>query len=83
MRPFRCLRAVATVMEKSWYFKNFKKFRTGIPGKVMEFRLKHGTFCAANWLILANFDPNFVTPEISVNQVKKCWPICWGGGLKS
>ncbi len=41
--------------------------------------LIHGTFCAANWLILANFDQNFVTPEISVNQVRKCWPAYgWG-----
>ncbi len=30
-----------------------------------------GSFYAANWLILANFDPNFVIPEINVNQVRK------------
>ncbi len=38
----------------------------------------HGTFYAANWLILANFDPKFVTHEISVNQLRKCWPIYAG-----
>ncbi len=30
-----------------------------------------GSFYTANWLILANFDPNFVIPEISVNQMRK------------
>ncbi len=40
----------------------------------------HGTFCTANWLILANFDPNFVTPTISVNQVSTCWPM-YGVGV--
>ena len=43
-------------------------------------KLIHGTFCAANWLILANFDPNFVTLEISGNKVRKCWPG-YGGGV--
>ena len=33
-----------------------------------------GCDCAANWLILANSDPNFVISEISVNQVRKCFP---------
>ncbi len=36
-----------------------------------------GCDCAANWLILANFDPNFFISEISVNQVRKCFPA-WG-----
>ncbi len=30
-----------------------------------------GSFYTGNWLILANFDTNFVIPEISVNQVRK------------
>ncbi len=34
-----------------------------------------GCDCAANWLILANSDANFVISEISVNQVRK-----WGYG---
>ncbi len=34
-------------------------------------KVKQGSFYAANWLILANFDPNFVIPETSVNQVRK------------
>ncbi len=38
-----------------------------------------GSFYAANWLILANFDPNFVTPKISVNQVKKRFSLYAGG----
>ncbi len=38
-----------------------------------------GSFCAANWLILANFDPNFVIPEISVNQVRKDLACMLGG----
>ncbi len=40
-----------------------------------------GSFYTANWLILANFDPNLVIPEISVNQVRQVnWTglICWG-----
>ena len=36
-----------------------------------------GCDCAANWLILANSDPNFVISEISVNQVRKCF-CAWG-----
>ena len=36
-------------------------------------------FYAANWLILASFDPNFVTPEISVNQVKEDSAFMLGG----
>ncbi len=39
-----------------------------------------GCDCAANWLILANSDPNFVISEISVNQVRKCFPA-WGLGV--
>ena len=39
-----------------------------------------GCDCAANWLILANSDPNFVITEISVNQVTKCFPA-WGVGV--
>ncbi len=35
------------------------------------FARTQGSFYAANWLILANFDPNFVISEISVNQVRK------------
>ncbi len=38
-----------------------------------------GSFYAANWLILANFDPNFVIPEISVNQVRKYLACMLGG----
>ncbi len=38
-----------------------------------------GCDCAANWLILANYDPNFVISEISVNQVRKCFHA-WGMG---
>ncbi len=38
-----------------------------------------GSFYAANWLILANFDPNFVIPEISVNQVRKDLACMLGG----
>ena len=30
------------------------------------------------WQILANFDPNFVILDISVNWVEKCWPVHWG-----
>ncbi len=41
--------------------------------------LKQGCDCAANWLILANSDPNFVISEIRVNQVGKCFPA-WGWG---
>ncbi len=37
------------------------------------------SFYAANWLILANFDPNFVIPEISVNQVRKYLAYMLGG----
>ncbi len=36
------------------------------------------SFYAANWLILANFDPNFVIPEISVNQVRKKFSLYAG-----
>ncbi len=36
--------------------------------------IQQGCDCAANWLILANSDPNFVITEISVNQVRKCFP---------
>ncbi len=38
-----------------------------------------GSFYAANWLILANFDPNFVIPEISVKQVRKHLACMLGG----
>ncbi len=38
-----------------------------------------GSFYAANWLILANFDPNFVIPEISVKQVRKDSSCMLGG----
>ena len=38
-----------------------------------------GSFYAANWLILANFDPNFVIPETSVNQVRKDLSCMLGG----
>ncbi len=38
-----------------------------------------GSFYAANWLILANFDPNFVIPEISANQVRKDLACMQGG----
>ncbi len=44
-----------------------------------EHRLQ-GWFYAANWQILANFDKNFVIPEISVNQVKKMLVFMLGGG---
>ena len=49
--------------------------------------LNQGCDCAANWLILANSDPNFVISEISVNQVRKCLParglgyLCCYGSL--
>ncbi len=39
-----------------------------------------GCDCAANWLILSNSYLNFVIPEISVNQVRKCYPA-WGVGV--
>ncbi len=39
-----------------------------------------GCDCAANWLILANSDKNFVISEISPNQVRKCSPP-WGVGV--
>ncbi len=38
-----------------------------------------GSFYAANWLILSNFDPNFVIPEISVNQMRKDLACMLGG----
>ncbi len=38
-----------------------------------------GSFYAANWLILANFGPNFVIPEISVNTVRKDLACMLGG----
>ncbi len=38
-----------------------------------------GSFYAANWLIFANFDPNFVIPEISVIQVRKDLACMLGG----
>ncbi len=34
-----------------------------------------GFDCAANWLILANPYPKSVISEISVNQVRKCFPV--------
>ncbi len=34
-----------------------------------------GCDCAADWLILANSATNFVISEISVNQVRKCFPV--------
>ncbi len=43
-------------------------------------RTSQGCDCAANWLILANSDPNFVISEISVNQVRK-WFHAWGVGV--
>ncbi len=41
---------------------------------------RQGCDCAANWLILANSGPIFVISEISVNQVRKCFPV-WGVGV--
>ncbi len=41
--------------------------------------MHQGWFNAANWQILANSDPNFVIPEISVNQVKKMLAYVGGG----
>ncbi len=38
-----------------------------------------GSFYPANWLNLANFDSNFVIPEISVNQVRKDLACMLGG----
>ena len=38
-----------------------------------------GSFYPANWLILADFDPNFVIREISVNQVRKYLACMLGG----
>ncbi len=38
-----------------------------------------GSFYAANWLKLANFYPNFVIPEIGVNQVRKALACMLGG----
>ncbi len=38
-----------------------------------------GSFYAANWLILAKFDPNFVIPETSVNQVRNDLACMLGG----
>ena len=40
-----------------------------------------GSFYAANWLILANSDPKFVIPEISVNLVRKDLTIGGSGRL--
>ena len=48
-------------------------------GWALFFFQNQGSFYAANWLILANFDPNFVIPEISVNQVRK-YLVCMLGG---
>ena len=42
---------------------------------------KQGWSYAANWQILANFDPNFVTLEICANQVKNVGLHV--GGVKS
>ncbi len=42
-------------------------------------KMEQGSFYAANWLILANFDPNFVTPEVGVNQVKEDSACILGG----
>ncbi len=36
-----------------------------------------GCDCAANWLILANSNPNFGIFEIGVNQVRKCFLAWW------
>ncbi len=41
-----------------------------------------GSFYAANWLILVNFDPNFIIPEISVNQVRKDLACILGGSVR-
>ena len=38
-----------------------------------------GTFYAANWLILANFDSDSVISEISVNQVRNGSAYVLGG----
>ena len=43
--------------------------------------LEQGCDCAANQLMQANSDPNFIISEISVNQVRKCFPAWWVGGL--
>ncbi len=45
---------------------------------VVNVNISQGWFYAANWQILANFEPNFVTPEISVNQVKNLLAYMWG-----
>ncbi len=57
----------------SLIFKLFRDFECKLV-----VTLSQGWFYAANWLILANFDQNFVIPWISVNQVRKCWSICRG-----
>ncbi len=46
----------------------------------VKFLCLQGCDCAANWLILANSDQNFVISEISVNQVRKCFPA-WVVGV--
>ncbi len=49
------------------------------PWRLFSPNLQQGSFYAASWLILANFDPHFVIPEISLNQVRKDLACMLGG----
>ncbi len=59
-------------------FSNYRNFLNCIL--LYYAQMLQGCDCAANWLILAKSDPNFVISEISVHQVRKCFPA-WGVGV--
>ncbi len=86
MRFPKCRHQVVMSFRKivSWKWRLLSSFGTFCQPTVgchlSEPNIQQGCDCAANWLLLANSDPNFVISEISVNQVRKCFPA-WGVGV--